>query len=687
MDFLKRIFFTIAFIPCILFLILRLDAFFYQLCNIEEFEWINKGLVLFLLFIGFLFQNTILSYLNSFLHSNKRVTVLLFFLGILMGIFLKEILVDIPAASLDNGDSFLYAAVLGSGIFFALFLEAVVSIFLNFYHSLTDKTVLFTKKELLFFSILFLLFNIGSVLYLVNSRTVFFWDTAGYWKNAYFLSDLFTQDFFAFVQKVYFSVLESDYNYIIDIPMALLCTLFGKSRMVFILGIVNLYFLPIAILIFAFAKTQTNKPILITFCLLFTFPYLIFAALTGFIDIGGIFCTLSAFFLYQKNKSRQFDTGFFTIGLLLAFSVVLRRWYAFYAVSFVTAVTIDCIFFKKSFRPLREILFSSGFFLLFFFQDLVTKKLMVSYTDAYSAYSLGIQTDYFLFVRYFGIVILGIFLFYSVRLFRLFAYGESAVFCMVQFFVCFLLFVRVQTHGQQHLALYVPSLLYIFFLFYSKIIAQYSKNFVIPVLLLFSFLPTANTFVLRQQPVLIKDISKNALLPNFSLYPPRRQDIEELLCLVQWLDLEIGKKDKTVSILSSSFVLNKDILTNVESSLSQKPVYSIKRNYILDIPNVDKRDGFPYTLFACDYVVVPSPLQTHLPSGTQMVIELPCQYFYEGIGFAAAFEKLSVTFQLNDGVTVSIYKKVRPITAEEKKQLHNAFYHLYPDLPQLFPKK
>lgn len=95
--------------------------------------------------------------------------------------------------------------------------------------------------------------------------------------------------------------------------------------------------------------------------------------------------------------------------------------------------------------------------LLFFFQRLVSTKLLADYSSLYVAYKIGLDKDILLLFRYFGIIPL--ILFFAAGICLLFSKSQrcDAAFLMIWSVLCFCLFVRVQTHGQQHLLMYAPA--------------------------------------------------------------------------------------------------------------------------------------------------------------------------------------------------------------------------------------
>lgn len=143
-------------------------------------------------------------------------------------------------------------------------------------------------------------------------------------------------------------------------------------------------------------------------------------------------------------------------GVLLAAAVLMRRWYAFCALAFVLSLVTDCVK-RKNVYPLISTVGGFAFTLLFFFQRLVSTKLLADYSSLYIAYKIGLDKDILLLFRYFGIIPL--ILFFAAGICLLFSKSQrcDAAFLMIWSVLCFCLFVRVQTHGQQHLLMYAPA--------------------------------------------------------------------------------------------------------------------------------------------------------------------------------------------------------------------------------------
>ena len=84
-----------------------------------------------------------------------------------------------------------------------------------------------------------------------------------------------------------------------------------------------------------------------------------------------------------------------------------------------------------------------------------------------------------------------------------------------------------------------------------------------------------------------------------------------------------------------------------------------------ELPQVDKRDGLPYAIADMDYLVVASPAQTHLNPGEQRVVTIPAEAMLSDSPLSAAFERMDCEFRLQNGVSVFVFRRIRPNTQAE----------------------
>jgi hypothetical protein len=142
--------------------------------------------------------------------------------------------------------------------------------------------------------------------------------------------------------------------------------------------------------------------------------------------------------------------------------------------------------------------------------------------------------------------------------------------------------------------------------------------------------------------------------------PLRRTDYDEVVRLIQFMRDNISEGE-TVYIVDSSALMNRDLFEIAEKKLFGEPKVRVLRS-----PQIDSRDFYPLEmLLEADYVIVSTPFQYHLAdSDEQKVVKVVYEAFRDGWEGAQDFELLPAQFNLQDGVDLAIYKRVRPTSLE-----------------------
>lgn len=508
-----------------------------------------------------------------------------------------------------------------------------------------------------------------SIIYIVKSRYIYFWDDANYWKIARNIaSGKLTHG--GLWENVYESIGSQDYNYLAGVISSSFVYLFGGSRVVYILGIVLAYLIPSVMVMYMLAKKLGKSPEFTVSLILLMCPVIVGLAFYGFVDIGGLLICLLCYQLYFTGENQKQSVignivKSMIIGALLVILMIWRRYFAFFAVSFITAMVADVILFRKKWYCVPIVIITAAAITFFCFRDFLTNILLADYGNIYSGYKYSPSLDLKLVTRYFGI------------LFLLFIAAGSVFLCVkkkeykpiilwIQIISCAAMFIATQTHGQQHLLLYLPSIIVLLIL----IIKHIDNTWIKAAICAFALVNAVSVEIPRSQPQNIQEISHYAIIPDFSILPQSRPDVYRILSLKRSLDTVV-EKGSSIGVLASSLKLNEDILANVEPSLniSQK-----RKDYIREMPQVDSRDTEISALFEVEYMLVAYPAQTHLADGKQTVITEAVDSFYNYTDFARAFtEMYDYETQVED-ITVKLFKKTREITELEQIQFKNKLY-------------
>ena len=521
-------------------------------------------------------------------------------------------------------------------------------------------------KNVMFFIIIAAVVNILAVFYINSGKLIYFWDNATYWDISRALAANAKWGS-GFWHMVYDSIAQQDYNYIAGIPSAVLMRFFGESRLVYVLGLVNMYLIPSYIVIYMLAYKVSKAPKIALIITILLFPIMMSIAFNGFVDIGGLLiCFICLNLYYPKKDENDGIWRYILIGVLLVFVMLWRRWYAFFSVSFLTAMMAECVLFKRKWYKAVLSALVAAAVLVLFFRGFIMDRLMQDYGNLYSGYKFSVMTDFKLITRYVGLGLAVILAVCSVAA-GIKKKETRTVFMWLQITVCLIMFLSTQTHGQQHLLLYVPSLVMLTLI----IIRHITKEWMLVGISFLAVFHALNVYIPRTQPHNIQEIKHLALVPNFSMRPVPRGDVDEILALKRKLDSTVYEGD-ILGVLASSFVINEDILKNVEPSLGIKPV---RDDYIVSLPQVDSRDLDLSALYNVNYVLVVFPAQTHLAEGSQTVVTEAVASFANYADIATAYVEIPECETVIGDMTVKLFYRVREELPADINAFEARLYH------------
>lgn len=521
--------------------------------------------------------------------------------------------------------------------------------------------------------VLFLGVNLLTAFYVSTSATVYVWDNAGYWSVA---QSLAAQPLgLAQLREVAASVVHAEYNQLLAWPISLVMRLFGGSRAVFLFATVDLYLLPALWGLCVLGRERQWGGALLALL----FPSLTYLALVGYVDVAPCAAAIWAVVYYTRRDAPGWSRALLA-GACLVLSFLLRRYFLFFAASFGLAALVAAAYQRRgeAWKTFGFLFAASALCGVYLAQQFLVDKLTTNYADLYAAYVLGLRSDAMLFCRYFGYVVLAAALLRGLWLLWTHKDRRSEVLLsLTQLAACFLLLTRVQSHGQQHVLLYLPCLA---LLLAPRTEAPRWQSRAAWVLAagctLIALLP-------RPQPASIAAIPHPDPLPGFTFHGPRREDVRELVALDDFLNAQtLRDPDATAAVCASSFLLNPDTLINLRPSLNLPPS-SIPIRYIY-VNSVDKRDAFSWPMLEADYLVVGDPVQVHLGEENQQIIALVAHDVLEGTGLGRAYTRLDTSFTLQDGSKIYVYQRTREVTAEEKARLSQSLTARYPDYAYLY---
>ncbi len=588
---------------------------------------------------------------------------------------------------------------------FAIYLSILYLLF-QFLFKRGDVTSQHFKSLVPYILIGVLFTSLFLVFYQSFQREIPFWDSVVYWKKSMEISDGLLNDMNNTFHRVYMSLLYDDYT---DLPALLISPgifLFGKSYNSFLLSINLLLIAPVQLLamflIRDILKTkgfQFNTRANVLLFLLLISPFFYIATIRGYLDcIGLLFVLYFLRYAFDQDYSK-FDlrTSLCTSVLLVVF-IFTRRWYLFWIISFWAVYfplsaykyfldphSKDLTKFWNLIKSTVSIGIITSAILLLFFYDFVHRILLNNYQDMYSAYknksgwaSFMEMVDFF---GYFPLVLFGIGIYFGMKDQRL---KYFSILLLSHAILTFLLFNRIQDFGIHHNFLFTGSLLigqgfgvFVILEMVEKKYADYYDTSYFTLCIAYLFL-----FVCYFNPALDPLSTKlGGLFGKYRYsYPIRRNDYLTIHQIVRDLNELVGSNKKKVYVLSSSYLLNDDMLKH-----SLLPETSDAIPSLLDTKDIDKRDGFPNDLFwNANYILVVNPVQLHVNVAGQQVVAYFANTVLDPERLGKYFKEVR-RYKLGNGIgeEAILLQKTRPISVQEVERTAHDFKNLYPDYPML----
>jgi hypothetical protein len=542
--------------------------------------------------------------------------------------------------------------------------------------------------------------NIFAVWFVSKEQYIYFWDFAEYWHDTSLMVYMLRRAPLGAISKLLYSIRHYDYNYLPTIPLTIPMMLFGETRLIYILSIVNIYAIPAAYVLTA-ATTAIAKSarfphleilhFLVPFALL-TLPAFWVPILRGYPDVGGVVLISGILFFYFRNQPKRLENGESIVcGVLLAALLLFRRWYGFWAVSFMVLLPLDAALalwdepsinfrsFWKTYRPAALIVLSFCIVVAGIAWPLVLHMITTPYRDLYSAYRGSgslLESSNEAAKFYVGAFVCSAFAVSVAVLVISRTLSRLALFLLAQLVLILALFERIQGLSWQHFYLFTPTIAIVLGLALA-VIANAVSWFTAATYSLIAIMAFGPVFSLNRGPFAG---FRDDIAPRGRCNPLIRHDLAELRRLLASLERYDSQTGGTVYVLASSGIINSALLW--EANLSLDANYRVTGR-ILRTADVDRRDGFPLQLLNSEYVLVAVPIQYHLKPEAQHMIELPAEALLKRRNIGNAFEMLADSFLLDDHVKVYLFRRVRPITKAELGELEGECKRVYTDVPEI----
>ena len=528
---------------------------------------------------------------------------------------------------------------------------------------------------------------------MINAQdTIYTSDSLETWEPTLICDEkTFTKPLHA-LKDLRWSINHDDYNNFLPMLMVLPMHIFGRSFLLYELYVWFMFALPAVFIAAATFKTVLeNAGVKIFSCSAlmamilivptFEIPFMVGYANASILLPGAIIWAM-LLSLDKKNFQRE---PLILIALLSVLAVFQARTAAYMILGIFTGYTLYVAVTGFHERTLLGDLLSlcQKFFfvgvaallmMLPLFFPFVWHMLTFDVGAAYAAYSHGYSSPIlFLFhAGHFGLVIYVLFLLGVAVSLRNKKLSPIAAFLLGWAIVPPILICHVQMMDRQHF--YTIILPFAFALALLFVAAQaWKKSAGVALLFLLSF----NFLQGWCAPLNIE----NALSELYKI--PARKDVADVKKFVADIRTLAGT-DKKVYILTSRGIYNAHTFTKLYLPDERSALPNL-----INIYEVDRRDGFQVKFFDADIVVVTEPVLTHLRAEDQSVVVKLSELVTSDTPIAKHFKLVDErTLQPQednvDTVKFKVYEKISPYTRADIDYVEKIFVELYPDEPALF---
>ena len=531
-------------------------------------------------------------------------------------------------------------------------------------------------------------------IYVSSEHTFYWWDYAGYNTATVNTANLFRDS----PDKAWRGVIESlskEKNLLISLPLVPFILLFGESRLSYILSVSLIYVLPFRLLLGAISAklipVYSRRVFWSTVLLSLLIPMSWIPTVRGYVDTGGCVFVALAIWVYLQDVKLKYWWDIPLIGFLLAVAILLRRHFAYSAIAFFGAATLQVFIefivliypraraFSSSkdkdvavpfpYRCLLEsavklglIAVTSLTILMLVAGDFTRSALTVDYRNLYVAWSLPVNDILTRYADFYGLgtwllVLIG----FSAGILARTLVPAAAIFVSLFGVLSLIEWLLVLRYGYLHYTIHITpiALLGISTFFWTTWLTLKGK-------VRYFMLGAAGLYLVLNAAVGLIPLKSDLSRLFMANFPPLvRSDYDEVVKLVEFLR-KLAPNQEPIYIVGASNNFNANILRQANRKLNP-PEGWWKLNTI-GRPQIDSRDTYPLPeLLQSQYAVVAVPFQQVLPTDEQVlrsheqdVVKVVYDAFTQNWEIARDFQLLPEQFKLENGVNVSVYRRMRP---------------------------
>jgi hypothetical protein len=540
------------------------------------------------------------------------------------------------------------------------------------------------------FLILIALLAVYCVYYVTVSQDLMFGDFMYRRVEAIIVSSFLDKGQFAVLARLFINSMKDEYSLLpVLAPGAVLAASAPSSRAWYQGAVIVLYAAPAILALGVIARDLARRAMrrraaaldqpalfaLAALAALAAYPTGLAVVARGMPDIGGLVLVIAALRLadrlarllalppgHDARVGRLARRVSFALALCLFGMFLFRRWYIFAAVGVVAMLALELTLLASRrrarfrWRDATSVAAVGGLVLLTFGAPILIDWLpnlgAHDYVTIYAAYRKEPSVVVGELFDWYGAALLCVAVCCVIFLALRSSDGRLLRLTCGSTLIAAVLFLRVQSPAIHHAYLLTPAFAatigaVILVLFERSRIAALVA---VAALAVFTLTPAVSSWAPR------------GLAPIAGRPPAPRADLAELARLKAWIDAR-ATPDHRYCVLASSYTIN-DAMVDELWQLEPKglPVIHEASKNSVGMAHVDARDGAPVDkLKDCAIMLVGDPVQTHLVVAYQQTIVVPASEMLAGEGIGANYRRSGESFDLEKGVKLVVFDRVRPL--------------------------
>jgi hypothetical protein len=507
------------------------------------------------------------------------------------------------------------------------------------------------------------------IAYVAAEHPAYVWDYGAYWGYFKNYGNLISSGAPHWFSQFRQEISSLDYNPLAAVLLYPVYFISGGSRTSYVIGICLLYLLPAVVVASLVAlRVAPAANAVIIFVMAITYIPFWTPSLRGMVDIVGLIPLGLATILIFKTEffSKRSISSAILLGILVYLPFILRRWYAYSIITFLILAFVFGVVSRirrgktaptavvSTMLPFALTGIVAAALLLMLQRDLVRRILSTSYADLYVAYQAPFAQHLTLFPGRLGWYFILLMTFGAAV--AIATRNVVAIFCLLAATGTFFFFIQTQQMAEHH---FLPVAFWLFPVYIAGA-TWLSQWLTFPpawARLAPFALAGAAVFLLSIVPGLRKGGPYVApLVPKYATFPLHLDNYDEYLRLLANLDGLLGRNGQVV-VYSFGMAVSDSLLEALD------PAIAPHISYISYVPALTP---FRFDNLRADYALVNSHLRD-IPDALRN-IAIPGELILTGTGIGAAFKKVG-SYTLSEGETAELFRRTRPITAVEMKQL------------------